>query len=171
MTDEADRVEFDDVVALALASSASAGLTGDAAPGPDVKQQLLRRIQESTTPAGFAFEFASDDRWLPHPVPGIRMKLLALNAARGYATLLLDVAPGTRFPPHHHGGAEECFVVSGSLFTCGRRLHAGDFVHADGNTDHGELWTDEGCRVILVVPPEEHLPASMLSPSLPSRQP
>ena len=30
-------------------------------------------------------------------------------------------------------------------------------------TDHGELWTDEGARVILIVPPEEHLPASMLA--------
>lgn len=171
MTDESDRVEFDDVVAMALACSASADVPGGAAPSPDVKQQLLRRIQASTAPAGFAFESANDDRWLPHPVPGIRMKVLALNAARGYATLLLDVAPGTRVPPHHHGGGEECYVVSGSLFTCGRRLYAGDFVHADENTEHGELWTDEGCRVILVVPPEEHLPASMLSPSFPRREP
>ena len=82
------------------------------------------------------------------------------NKARGYATLLLDVAPGTRFPSHHHGGAEECYVVAGSLFTCDRRLGPGDFVHADAGSEHGELWTDEGCRVILVVPPEEHLPES-----------
>ena len=91
------------------------------------------------------------------------MKVLALNKQRRYATLLLDVAPGTRFPPHHHGGAEECYVVSGSIFTCGRRLGPGDFVHADADTDHGELWTDEGAQVILIVPPEEHLPPSMLA--------
>lgn len=100
---------------------------------------------------------------MPHPIAGIKMKILALNKERNYATLLLDVAPGTRFPAHHHGGAEECYVVSGSLFTCGRHLHAGDFVHADADTDHGELWTEEGCRVILVVPPEEHLPPSLLA--------
>jgi anti-sigma factor ChrR (cupin superfamily) len=167
MSDEADRVEFDDMVAIALAHAAAAGLP-DAAPRPEVKQQLLQRLQSA---AGFAFASASDGQWLPHPVPGIRMKVLALNQARGYATLLLDVAPGTRFPPHHHGGAEECYVVSGSLFTCGRRLEAGDFVHADEDTDHGELWTDEGCRVILVVPPEEHLPPDMLTPSFPRREP
>jgi anti-sigma factor ChrR (cupin superfamily) len=90
-------------------------------------------------------------------VPGIRMKVLANNAERGYATLLLDVAPGTRFPSHHHEGAEECYVISGSLFTCGRRLAAGDFVHADGNTDHDELFTEEGCRVLLIVPPEDYM--------------
>lgn len=158
MTEDADIVEFDAIVALALAST-----TSGAVPRPDVRQHLMRRVAASPEPDGFAFHQASDDRWLPYPVPGIRMKVLALNKARGYVTLLLDVPPGTRFPSHHHGGAEECYVVSGSIVTCGRRLGPGDFVHADAGTDHGELWTDEGARVILVVPPEEHLPASMLA--------
>ena len=86
------------------------------------------------------------------------MKVLALNRAAGYAALLLDVAPGTRFPSHHHSGAEECYVLSGSLYTCDRRMSAGDFLHADAGTDHGELRTEEGCRVLLVVPPEDELP-------------
>jgi anti-sigma factor ChrR (cupin superfamily) len=155
-----DAVEFDEVVQLALAeSSAAAGV----APSPDVKRRLMERVREATEPSGFAFIWRADNNWMPHPVPGIKMKVLALNKRRGYATLLLDVQPGTRFPAHHHGGAEECYVVSGSLFTCGRRLGPGDFVHADGDTDHGELWTEEGCQVILVVPPEEHLPPSLLA--------
>ena len=158
MTDEADIVEFEDCVALGLAAAANGP-----EPRPDGRRRLMERVAASPDPDGFAFHFASDARWLPHPVPGIRMKILALNKVRGYATLLLDVAPGTRFPSHHHGGAEECFVVSGSIFTCGRRLGPGDFVHADADTDHGELWTEEGAQVILVVPPEEHLPPEMLA--------
>jgi anti-sigma factor ChrR (cupin superfamily) len=157
MSDDRDDIEFDDVLTLALAASA-----GSASPSPNLRARLMASLSALETPAGFAFVSDADDDWMPHPVPGIRMKVLALNKERGYATLLLDVAPGTRFPPHHHGGAEECFVVSGSLFTCGRHLRAGDFVHADAKTDHGELWTDEGCRVILVVPPEEHLPEHLL---------
>ena len=154
----ADGVEFDELLELALAQSAA----GASEPvSADVKQRLMARVREAE-PAGFSFSWRADDVWMPHPVPGIKMKVLALNKQRGYATLLLDVAPGTRFPSHHHGGAEECYVVSGSLFTCGRRLGPGDFVHADADTDHGELWTEEGCQVILVVPPEEHLPPSML---------
>ena len=86
------------------------------------------------------------------------MKVLAVNHEAGYATLLLDVAPGTRFPAHHHGGDEECYVLSGSLYTCDRRMTAGDFLHADANTDHGELWSEEGCRVLLIVPPEDYIP-------------
>lgn len=151
--DTVDNVEFDDFLTVALAHA-----SGDAAPRAEVRQQLLARVTEPAVPSGFAFRFASDPDWVPHPVPGIKMKVLAMNHARGYATLLLDVEPGTRFPEHFHSGAEECYVVSGSLFTCDRRMVAGDFLHADADTDHGALWTEEGCRVILVVPPEDYMP-------------
>lgn len=160
MTENLDSVEFDGVLALALAEAAAARSD---APRPELKQLLMRRVHQATEPAGFAFHWTADDVWMPHAVPGIKMKILALNKRSGYATLLLDVAPGTRFPSHHHGSAEECYVISGSLFTCGRRLAAGDFVHADADTDHGELWTEEGCQVILVASPEEHLPPSLLA--------
>jgi len=158
--DSADEVEFDALVAMALALAADGP-----SPAPRVKERLMAGIRRETVdatppavPAGFSFRFASDERWLPHPVPGIRMKVLAMNRQAGYATLLLDVAPGTRFPAHFHHGAEECFVISGSLHTCGRRMVAGDFLHADSGTDHGELSTQEGCQVLLVVPPEDYLP-------------
>jgi anti-sigma factor ChrR (cupin superfamily) len=155
---EHEIVEFDEVVALALAASVDV-----AEPRPEVKRLLLDRVRASAVRSGFSVVRADGAEWMPHPVPGIRMKVLALNTRRGYATLLLDVAPGTRFPPHHHGGAEECYVISGTLFSGMLRLGPGDFIHADGGTDHEELWTAEGCRVILVVPPEEHLPAHLLT--------
>jgi anti-sigma factor ChrR (cupin superfamily) len=157
MIDETDVVQFDEDIDLALALSASG-----AEPRPDIRDQMMRRVKATSDHVGFAFKWIDDNRWLPHPVPGIKMKILALNKERGYATLLLDVAPGTRFPPPHHGGAEECYVVSGTVTTCGRELNAGDFVHADPGTDHGELYTETGCRVLLVVPPAEHLPESLL---------
>jgi quercetin dioxygenase-like cupin family protein len=136
------------------------GWSADSEPPAAIRDRLLARVGETLRPVprGFSFRFAADDDWLPHPVPGIRMKVLAVNRDRGYAALLLDVEAGTRFPAHHHAGAEECLVISGSLFSCGRRISAGDFLHADSGTDHGELWTDEGCRVLLVVPPEDDLP-------------
>ena len=144
----------DAAAAIAEASSA------DASPSPDVRSRLLSRITASgqPMPEGFSIRRGTDDDWLPHPVRGIRMKVLAVNRDRGYAALLLDVEPGTRFPAHHHAGAEECYVISGSVFSSDRRLSAGDFLHADANTEHGELWTEEGCRVLLVVPPEDEVP-------------
>jgi anti-sigma factor ChrR (cupin superfamily) len=89
------------------------------------------------------------------------MKVLAVNARSGYATLLLDARPGARLPAHHHDGDEECYVISGSVLTLGRRFGAGDFIHADAGTDHTELWTDEGARVLLVVPAGDYLPDSV----------
>ena len=59
MTDDraADVIEFDDVVALALASVT----TGTDAPGPEVKQQMLARLAAvPQPPAGFSFRFAAD---------------------------------------------------------------------------------------------------------------
>ena len=155
MTDDIDAVEFDDLITLALAHAAAGEA---AAPRAALKQQLLARLAEPPVPAGFAFRLAKDSDWLPHPVPGIKMRVLAMNRRAGYATLLLDVAPGTRFPAHYHSGAEECYVISGSLYTCDRRMDAGDFLHADADTDHGELWTEEGCRVLLVAAPEDYMP-------------
>ena len=152
--DDLDPVEFDDVVTVALAT-----LVSGPEPRPIVKERLMARIAAGrATPPGFTVRLRSDDDWLPHPVPGIRMKVLAVNKRSGYATLLLDVAPGTRFPAHHHGGDEECYVISGSVLTLGRRLGPGDFLHADAGTDHGELWTDEGAQVLLIVPPDEDSP-------------
>ena len=151
-----DVVEFDELLVLALAQAAGSGDR----PRAEVKERLMSRLAETAAPVprGFSFRLASDSDWVPHPVPGIRMKVLAHNRERGYATLLLDVAPGTRFPAHHHTGDEECYVISGSLVACGRRIGPGDFHHADADSDHGELWTEEGCRVLLIVPPEDYMP-------------
>lgn len=151
--DSPDVIEFDEVVALALARAS----VGHAVPRPEVRDRLLAMITGPSPVRGFSFRCDAAGGWQPHVVPGIQMKVLSLNRAAGYATLLLDVAPGTRFPAHHHTGAEECYVISGSLHTCGRRLVAGDFVHADAGTDHGELWTEQGCRVLLVVGLDDYL--------------
>lgn len=155
MSDQSrDDVEFDDRIALALARASDSG-----APSLEVRAQLMARVRpRAGVPRGFSFRMAAEDDWLPHPVPGIRMKVLAMNRDRGLATLLLDVAPGAVFPPHHHGADEECYVISGSLIACGRTIGPGDFHHADGGSDHGELRTETGCRVLLVVEPEDYMP-------------
>ena len=154
MSDERDDlVEFDDVVTVALAA-----LVSGPEPRPIVKERLMARIAaERATPEGFTVRLRADDDWLPHPVPGIRMKVLSVNKRTGYATLLLDAKPGARLPAHHHHGDEECYVISGSVLTLGRRLGPGDFLHADAGTDHGELWTDVGAQVLLVVPLDDDL--------------
>ena len=141
-------------VAIAESSLAEVG------PAAHVRDRLMSRIGDTLRPAppGFSFRFAHDDDWVAHRVPGVRMKVLAVNRGSGYAALLLDLEPGVRYPAHHHAGAEECFVLSGSLFSGDRRFSAGDFLHAEADTDHGGIWTDEGCRVLLMAPAQNELP-------------
>ena len=153
MSNQDERLDLDETIQLALAESAAGP-----EPRPEVKAQLLARLSVQALPPGFNVRLASEDDWMPHPVPGIRMKVLSANRRSGYATLLLEVASGTRFPAHDHDGDEECYVISGSVMTVGRRLGPGDFIHANAGTHHEALWTDEGARVLLVVPISE-LPA------------
>jgi anti-sigma factor ChrR (cupin superfamily) len=156
MNDEADReTVMDDRILVALARAAE---KATAAPPAGARERLLDRLRKlsSPVPHGFSLRPAEEEGWILHPVPGIRMKVLSINRDAGYAMLLLDVPPQTRFPAHHHSGAEECYVLSGSLVTYGRRLGPGDFIHADRGTAHDELWTEEGCRVLLIAPPDEH---------------
>ena len=68
-------------------------------------------------------------------------------------------SPARAFPLIITTGRSSATSFPGSVYACGRRIVAGDFHHADGHTDHGELWTEEGCRVLLVVQPEDYFPA------------
>ena len=126
---------------LEVAASASSE-----APPPGVRDALLAR---AATPSNHTIT-STDGEWVETPVPGVRMKILAIDRARDRVTMLLRAEPGARYPAHRHSGPEECYVIRGSVIVEGRLLRAGDFHHAEGDSDHGELWTDEGVEVLLV---------------------
>ena len=131
-----------------LASSAIGAM-----PSPGVRDALLARI---AAPSNHTIT-AADGVWVETRVPGVRMKILALDRARDRVTMLLRAEPGARYPAHRHSGPEECYVISGSVNIEGRVLHAGDFHHAEGESDHGEAWTDEGMEVLLVAAASDYL--------------
>lgn len=123
----------------------AAGVSG-AEPSPGVRDALLARI---AAPSHHTIA-ATDGEWLETAVPGVRKKILAVDRQRDRVTLLIKADPGARYPAHRHSGPEECYVISGSLVVEGHLLRAGDFHHAEGDSDHGEIWTDEGAEVLLV---------------------
>jgi len=51
-------------------------------------------------------------------------------------------------------------VISGSVIVDGRVLRAGDFHHADENSEHGEIATTEGAEVLFVGAIEDYLPGA-----------
>jgi quercetin dioxygenase-like cupin family protein len=115
-------------------------------PSPGVRDALLARI---AAPSNHTITSA-DGEWVKTAVPGMRVKVLAIDRTRDRVTMLLKADPGTRYPAHRHSGTEECYVISGSLVVEGRVLRAGDFHHAESDSDHSEAWTDEGVEVLLV---------------------
>jgi anti-sigma factor ChrR (cupin superfamily) len=123
-------------------------------PSPDVRAALLARI---AAPSNHTV-MAGDGEWVQTPVPGVRMKILALDRARNRVTMLVRGEPGATYPAHRHTGPEECYVIKGSVIVEGRLLRAGDFHHAEGESDHEALHTDEGVEVLLVASASDYLP-------------
>jgi anti-sigma factor ChrR (cupin superfamily) len=102
--------------------------------------------------------FAGDRPWTDTPLPGIQLKVLSIDEPRGVATMLIRATPGAVYPSHRHSGPEECYVIRGSVIIDGRVLHAGDFHHADADSDHGEITTTEGAEVLIVGAIDDYLP-------------
>ena len=104
--------------------------------------------------------WAADATWIDTGLPGIRARILAVDKTRSLVTLMIRAEPGAVYPSHKHHGPEECFVISGSVVIDGRVLRAGDFHHADDDSDHGEVTTTEGADVLIVGAIEDYLPAA-----------
>ncbi len=103
--------------------------------------------------------WSAEAEWSETGLPGIRARVLAVDRVRSLATLLILAEPGAVYPSHKHHGPEECYVVRGSIVIDGRVLRAGDFHHADEDSDHGDITTTEGAEVLLVGAIEDYLPA------------
>lgn len=137
-------------------------------PPSSVKLSLMERIRSEKNKSmidselkakehePLSFVYANEGEWFPHPLAAqIKVKLLSIEQNRGYATILIEVPPGVRYPEHHHHGAEECYVLEGDLHVAGKVLGPGDFHHADADSDHGELYTINGGKALLVVAIED----------------
>jgi quercetin dioxygenase-like cupin family protein len=136
-------------VALALGSSVD-----QVEPSPRIRAAVMA----ATRAPGRYTIFGGDQQWAATPLPGIAMKVLSLDKARGVATMLIRASAGAVYPSHRHSGPEECYVIRGSVVIDGRVLHAGDFHHADAASDHGEITTTEGAEVLIVGAIDDYLP-------------
>jgi anti-sigma factor ChrR (cupin superfamily) len=134
--------------ALPLAASVE-----QVAPPPRIRDRVLAAV---ATPGRYTV-WSKDAEWVESPLPGIRTKVLAVDHTRGVVTMLLQADPGAVYPSHRHSGPEECYVVKGSVMIDGRVLRAGDFHHADEDSDHGEITTADGAEVLLIGSTHDYL--------------
>jgi anti-sigma factor ChrR (cupin superfamily) len=93
---------------------------------------------------------ADDGGWEPTATPGVEARQLFLDTAARRVTMMVRMAAGSSYPAHRHGGAEECFVVSGDLRTGDVHMHAGDWQRADKGSRHPDQTTDGGCVLLLI---------------------
>jgi len=135
--------------ALALAASVP-----QIEPPPRVRDRVLAAVQ---TPGRYTV-WAHASEWVPSGLPGIRLRVLAVDRARGNVTMALQADPGAVYPSHRHSGPEECYVLKGSVVIDGRVLRPGDFHHADEDSDHGEITTTEGAEVLIIGAIDDYLP-------------
>ena len=136
------------------------GIVADAITPIDPPASLRARIlgAAAETPQNTRTVRANEGRW-HRMVPGVTVKTLSVDVERDTATILMMFEPGARVPQHDHAGAEDSFVISGSCRIGEAYLLKGDFHHADAGTTHGEIVSDEGCTLLLVVDREDYLAA------------
>jgi anti-sigma factor ChrR (cupin superfamily) len=140
-----------DLIADLILEAATAG--GTPHPPTDLRHRLMTRVEGTQMYSLRASELG----WTTSEIPGIFVKVLSLDRDRNRATLLVRAKPGAVYPPHRHSGPEDCYVISGTVRVAGQTLHAGDFHHADAHSDHGELRSDTGAEVLLVVAASDYL--------------
>jgi quercetin dioxygenase-like cupin family protein len=124
------------------------------APAPKIKRALLARIEQeeaaAAAPRGWRFDSVATLRgWLVMPFPGVRMKELSVDPARNSALVLVEFAPGTRFPDHEHDYTDEGLILSGDVKSGGRYLHAGDYYYAGPGSKHAGIVTTCGCTALV----------------------
>jgi anti-sigma factor ChrR (cupin superfamily) len=130
-----------------------------AAPALEPPTHVRERVLAATREPVRYTVWAADAEWVDTGMRGIRSRILAVDKARSLVTLLIRAERGAVYPSHKHHGPEDCFIIKGSVVMDGRVLRAGDFHHADAESEHGEITTTEGAEVLIVGSVEDYLPA------------
>ena len=88
--------------------------------------------------------------WEATGVVGITVRRLSVDVDRQTASMLIRMAPGSKYPPHIHASAEECLVVEGELHVGDDLvMRAGDFQRAERGTTHPVQYTETGCVLFI----------------------
>ena len=93
---------------------------------------------------------ATEGQWLPSRVPGVEIRRLYSERARGTTTALIRMAAGTHLPGHRHLTAEQLYMLSGDAHIGGETLEAGDYYQTPAGTSHHVTHTERGCEFLML---------------------
>lgn len=174
LLDDAARREFETRLATdpSLRSDASAFATvlsevlrmSEPVPPPtDLKSRLMNVIRAERVAQGPQHwknwpADPADDRvlvrgrqgaWEATDIDGIEVRRLAVDERADRVTMMIRMAPGTRYPRHRHGGVEECYVLDGDLRHGAHVMRAGDYEWCATDSVHEVQWTEGGCTLLV----------------------
>ena len=119
---------------------------GTTRPPAEIKTRLLERI-DSDKP-GLVFIHSGEGEWR-EVESGIFARVLNRDVARKTVTVLVRMAPGSRYIDHRHTQTEEVLVLEGSCYCGGRLLRKGDYHRAEPGSYHFDTRTDGGSMMLL----------------------
>lgn len=114
-------------------------------PSPNVREELMRR----TSPPPVTVR-DGEGEWVKTPYEGIDVKVLFVDRATGFITTLMRMAPGAKYPPHHHVGVEHCYMIEGEIKSHDHVLRAGDYEASALGSFHGMVTTDTGALMLMI---------------------
>jgi anti-sigma factor ChrR (cupin superfamily) len=126
------------------------------APAPERSAWLRARIvararaQGAASPPSETLVFArtGEGEWRD-VLPGVRMRVLHVDAERNVQSSLLRLAPGAGLPTHAHNRDEECIVLEGDLRVGEHAFGPGDWHLVRAGVDHVPIRTDRGALLFL----------------------
>jgi quercetin dioxygenase-like cupin family protein len=83
-------------------------------------------------------------------VPGVVMRQLSHDPARGRITAHVRMDAGARLPAHRHLTAEQLYMLAGDAHVDGERLGPGDYYRTAAGTSHDVTYTERGCEFLVL---------------------
>ncbi len=115
------------------------------------RDEILSRAPARTAPdAGLTFVRAVEGGWRPGPVPGVEIRRLHVDRARGVFTDVVRMAAGTHLTGHRHITPEQLYMLGGDAQIAGDALGAGDYYRAPAGSAHDVTHTQHGCEFLLI---------------------
>jgi anti-sigma factor ChrR (cupin superfamily) len=119
-----------------------------------LKDALMKKVAATQAAANAASRDIATVRadaggWYPW-LPGIDAKMLYDDGHR--MSWLARFQPGARMAAHDHDGDEESIVVQGACYVGKTLLKQGDFQLARHGSRHAEIFSPEGCVLLMRTP-------------------
>ena len=129
--------------------AALTGLLPDKTPAPDTAARLRQRVlTQAAARAQLQVQRAGEGDWQPL-APGIAIKTLRRDEARGVLLTLWRCDPGAMVPEHANPVEEECLVLEGSIEQGGVEYAAGDFLYASAGSRHATFRSPNGALLLI----------------------